>query len=358
MPAELVEHDPVVARDPDRMCGVSEVGEGVRRLQDSDSAREPEAVSIDRRAHAAVIGRGRERRRPEVRRQREPEALDQPEEAVGVVVGVDRGEAVGPRVVVEVRACRLRRRHDRRRLDVREDDDVPAQRLNVVDRCDQALERDADALGVERGRRCARSWARRGGRDRVAHEDEAADAVDERANVQHRPCLHVDDRPPVQDRELRGAELEVHNRRDVVLALDDRGRHVRQRDPRMIVLDRLVLDRRLSLRGLVAVDDQLDVADLECAAVVEVGALLQAEDLRESLLVDLLVEPVEVTELLLEVGLALRRRHVGVPGGVGADHAERSFLDVHGHARLPDGQPEHGLVVRHRRGVELRLLAL
>ena len=43
-------------------------------------------------------------------------------------------------------------------------------------------------------------------------------------------------------------------------------------------------------------------------------------------------------------------------GGLGADHAERVGLQLHGYAGLEDRKTEHGLAVGHRLHVELGLL--
>src|SRR5689334_8673482 len=69
---------------------------------------------------AAVVDRARERCSSEVSGLSETHAVEQPEESVAMVVGVDGGEIVGPGIETKIGPGRLRRRRDHRSLDVGE----------------------------------------------------------------------------------------------------------------------------------------------------------------------------------------------------------------------------------------------
>jgi hypothetical protein len=74
--------------------------------------------------------RGRKQRPAEIDVQVEAHIPDQPEEAVRVIVGVNRREVVGAGGEIEVGADRLGGRRDRRRLDVPAGDDGAQRRVS------------------------------------------------------------------------------------------------------------------------------------------------------------------------------------------------------------------------------------
>ncbi|MCX7250787.1 MAG: hypothetical protein NTX37_04660 [Burkholderiales bacterium] len=104
--AEFVQHDAPVGRDTHRVHGVGEVGQRKAAVVDAvavaDAVRVDGVALIAHVALAAVIDLDREGGAVEVAREREAELFDQLEEAVDMVVGIDGGELVGARVIVEV----------------------------------------------------------------------------------------------------------------------------------------------------------------------------------------------------------------------------------------------------------------
>src|SRR3954470_12074849 len=205
MATELVEYHPVVACDPERMRGIARIRDGEARNPDPAPAAAPQAVSVDDSpgrirggCKSAMVDRDREGRSAEEARAGESHPVAEPEERITVDVRVDRGEVVRPRVEVEVRPVRLRRGGDHRALDVVDRHGVAGQVLDVVRvRCVDPEQLRRYAHRVELRARSGRTGAavRRVGGDL---EHQPTYVVHERAQVDDRERLYLDDRDPVQ----------------------------------------------------------------------------------------------------------------------------------------------------------------
>src|ERR1700722_17594241 len=106
------------------------------------------------------------------------ESLDEPKYAVAVVVSIDRGEIVGSGLECESLSCRFGRRRDIRLDNVGNPNVSAAQRLNTLDRCIDAVERDQTSKPVKRGISGICRWPSE--RGRICEKHKAGHVVDER----------------------------------------------------------------------------------------------------------------------------------------------------------------------------------
>jgi hypothetical protein len=353
--AELVQDDPVIAGEPDRVGGVSSVGQREGRPFDPSASRRADAVGVDldpvgRTDAAAMVDRGRKRRPREVAGERKSHPLAQPEKIVAVHVRIHGREVVRSGVEVEVAVRRLRRGGNGRLLVVDEFDDVSSQRLDVIHRSVQSLQRRRHPhrieLGVVRARR--RTAVRR---LRVDREDHAGDVVDEGAQVDGGERSHLEDRDPVEPpTERRQVEPEVDFEADVVRSFLERARNRWKRQPRQ---RRTRLLAEGGVRALESLDDLASAVAEDVVVGVPVHDKLLAVD-RERLRATALgaaafgaagdPEPLRERLGIDRFGPLDRRgvrgidRDLGVSARLRAHHPERARLHLYGEACLPDRQ--------------------
>ena len=196
---KLVQHHAPIRRDPDRIGNIASIGEGKLHEADTVSQGVARALRIDGISQAAVIDRHRECRAVEVGRDREAQVAHHAEEAVAMVIRIDRREVVGARDVVEIERRRLGRQDRGRRRLVGEEDEASRQVLLACHDRPEIEQRDRIAQQVERGAARAGQIGRIGGLGHgIAVEHQAHGAVGQRAQVEHRSGLRLDEGAPVQ----------------------------------------------------------------------------------------------------------------------------------------------------------------
>ena len=160
-----------------------------------------DAMRVVRHAEALMIDVDRKTRAVEIVIEWESQALNQPEEAVVVVIGVHRAEIVGPHVEVEVAARGPGRRRDGGCLDFNDPDQIARERLGPRNRRIQPLKHHVVAQRVQHGvALCGVVAVVARARDRVIGEDQPVHPGGECPQVEHRPGLDIDQQPPVHAR--------------------------------------------------------------------------------------------------------------------------------------------------------------
>ena len=238
----------------------------------ADAVRVDGVALVGGVALAAGVDLDREGRAVEIAREREAEFLDQLEEAVDMVVGVDGGELVAARVIVEVEADVAVWRTDGLELEVGQRRQAALQVLLAAGRRVQVRQRDAGPVRVELGvAGVGRVGRVAGARDRVVQEDQAVDARGQRAQVEHRVGLDLDQGAPVHRAALpRIAHDELGDQ--VPVALADRLGYGRQRQRGRGAADRLFVAMRGAgvrgrwVRSILRAAGRFVAVDVEAAA--------------------------------------------------------------------------------------------